>query len=275
MKNCIVAIVGDLHVNSTVALCPPSFQLDDGGKYVASKQQRWIWNHWVDYWKSIKQYKETHHIYVVLNGELADDLTHRTTQLITKNDADIVDIAVQALAPCIDVADSIFVTRGSEAHSGASGAIDEIIANEIGAVETDFGYSQQLFRATINGVTLHIAHHPGMGHMRMWTRGGDANRLAAQIFMRYAEMRLTPPDLAIFGHNHKPVDSFDNFPTRAIILPSWQLTNAFGHRIGGGWLPVGGAYVILDGDGYTVKKMFKNWPIASWNTTKLNLHMTS
>lgn len=278
MKNCIVAIAGDLHVNSTVALCPPRYTLDDGGTYVASKQQRFIWNHWVSYWDAIKEYKEQgYYIYAVLNGDLVDDLAHRSTQLITKNPADIIDIGIQALEPCLSVADRIFVIRGTEAHVGSSASLEETLANEIGAVVDDEtgNHSRWLFRAVINDVSLHIAHHPGMGHMRMWTRGGDANRLAAQLFMRYAEMGIKAPDLAIFGHNHKPVDSYDNYPTRAVILPSWQLNTAFGHRIGGGWLPIGGAYVVLDGEGYTVKKKFHKWPVTSWKRTTLNLHMTN
>lgn len=31
----VVAIVGDLHCNSTLGLCPPRVALDDGGEYVA------------------------------------------------------------------------------------------------------------------------------------------------------------------------------------------------------------------------------------------------
>ena len=279
MKNCIVAVAGDLHVNSTVALCPPKFNLDDGGTYVASKQQRFIWNHWIDYWNHIRELKQqgNYYIYAVLNGDIADDLNHKSTQLITKNEADIISLTVIALNPVLEVADSIIVIRGTEAHVRPSASIEEIIANEIGAVrdsDTDQA-ARWLYRDVINGVKLHVTHHPGMGHMREWTRGGDANRLAAQIFMRYASMRVDYPDLAIFGHNHKPVDSYDNHPTRAVVLPSWQLTNAFGYRLGGGWLPVGGAYITIDDSGYEVHKHYKQWPIASWKQTTTNLHMTN
>jgi len=39
----IVAVVADTHPNSTVGLCPPEVELDDGGTYHASKAQRWLW----------------------------------------------------------------------------------------------------------------------------------------------------------------------------------------------------------------------------------------
>jgi len=277
----IVAIAGDLHVNSTTALCPPAINLDDGGTYRASKIQRWLWRHWLDYWEQIQQAKQMtgYPVVVVFNGELADDLNHRSTQLITKNTDDMLRLAVAALGPALAVADHIIVTRGTEAHAGASATLDEIVARDIGAIpDTTDGiehHARWLWRGMIAGVRFHVAHHPGMGHARAWTRGGDANRIAAQILYRYVEQRTEYPDLAIFGHTHKPVDSYDNHPVRAIVFPSWQLTNAYGHRLGGDWLPVGAGYVVCNDGRYEVHKWFKNYPIEKWKTTTLDLATTN
>ena len=46
----IVAIISDLHAGSTVGLCPPRFTLDDGGDYVSSPAQRWLWRNWNHFW---------------------------------------------------------------------------------------------------------------------------------------------------------------------------------------------------------------------------------
>jgi hypothetical protein len=46
----LLVLTGDLHVNSTVALCPPTVELDDGGTYHHSRTQAWIWNRWIDFW---------------------------------------------------------------------------------------------------------------------------------------------------------------------------------------------------------------------------------
>ena len=276
----IVAIAGDLHTNSTTALCPPAINLDDGGTYRASKIQKWIWKHWRAFWGQIAEAKKRtgYPVLAIFNGELADDLNHRSTQLITKNTDDQLRIAVAAMSPALDVADHIIVTRGTEAHSGASATIDEIIARDIGAIPDTDGvdhHARWLWRGSVAGVNFHVAHHPGMGHARAWTRGGDANRIAAQVFYRYGERRMLPPDLAIFGHTHKPVDSYDNHPVRAIVLPSWQLTNAYGHRLGGDWLPIGAAYVVCEKGQYEVHKCYNNYPIAKWKATRLDLQTTS
>lgn len=55
----IIAIVGDIHSNSTVALAPPRVRLDDGGEYVSSAPQRWIWRKWLEFWKEVEEKRET------------------------------------------------------------------------------------------------------------------------------------------------------------------------------------------------------------------------
>jgi len=140
-----------------------------------------------------------------------------------------------------------------------------VIAHDIGALAAPDGRSSWWgFRGVIGGVRIDAAHHPGHGHGRPWTRGADAGRLAAQIIDRYVNRAqpLQPPQLVLRGHNHKPVDSYDNHPaTRAIITPSWQLSTSFGHRLGGDWLPIGGAYVICRNGSYVVKKLYWEWPV--------------
>jgi len=57
MTEAILVATGDLHINSTVALCYPAVTLDDGGTYRASAPQRWIWRKWIEYWQEIKRVK--------------------------------------------------------------------------------------------------------------------------------------------------------------------------------------------------------------------------
>ena len=273
-KNTIVAIVGDLHVNSTVALRPPRFVKDDGDTSKASPQQTWIWRHWLAFWQEVGEVKERHdaRLYAVFNGELADDLNHRSTQLVSRNTTDQLRMAQDTLKPALGIVDYVFVTRGTEAHSGPSACLDERIAEYIGAIPDPYGHHAWWnFIGDIGGVRFDIAHHSGHGHGRPWTRGGDANRLAADIVYRYAEQNVRVPDIVIRGHVHKPVDSYDNHITRAIVHPSWQLTNAFGHKLGGGWLPIGGMYVICNGGGYEVVKRYKRWNVKSdiWHEKSL------
>ena len=138
----LVAIVGDIHSNSTVAVCPPRVQLDDGGEYVASQPQRWIWRQWLLFWGEVFERRAALDcpIYIILNGELADDNYHPTTQLITRNPADQMALARRVLEPVtarLGDGDRLFVLRGTEAHSGPSGAMDEALAVDLGATGQD------------------------------------------------------------------------------------------------------------------------------------------
>jgi len=250
--------------------------LDDGGEYVASEPQRWIWRHWLAFWKEVsEQAQDADRTYVFLNGELADDLNHRSTQLITKNETDMMKLSVDVLQPVLDINPYIFVTRGTEAHSKASGSLDEAIAQDIGAIPDPYGrYAWWRFVGDLGGARFDVAHHPPSGSGRPWSRGTPANTTAAMLLFEYTEQpgRSKMPDFAIRGDKHKHGDSADNFAIRAIHMPSWQLTNAFGYKLGGGWLPIGGLYFILeDGMEPQIIKRYKKWDIRRdiWNEKNL------
>lgn len=265
----IVAVVSDLHCNSTVALSPPLIELDDGGQYKASKAQRWIWRRWLSYWAEVAQRREGSRLVIVLNGELADDNHHPTTQLITRNPADMLKLSAEALAPALSLlqeGDSLFVTRGTEAHSGPSAHLDETIAQDIGATgPAEEIASHWRLRLSIEGVRFDIAHHPPGGDGRLpWTRGNFANRLAAMAVFECASSGERAPHLLVRGHVHRPDDSYDRFAVRALVLPSWQLTTSYGHRIGGDPLPIGGLIVTCDRGRFVVDKLYEAWPVEGY-----------
>lgn len=265
----LVALVGDLHCNSTVALCPPSINLDDGGTYRYSKQQRWIWARWLAFWQTVAERREGRRLVVILNGELADDNRHATTQLVSRNPADYTRLSLACLEPVmklLQVDDRLYVLRGTEAHSGASGSIDEMIARDLGAVGPDDNTASHFnLRINVDGVRLDVAHHPPGGGGRLpWTRGNFANRLAGMAVFDAAERGDKAPHLYVRGHVHRPEDSYDRFATRALVLPSWQLQTAYGHRIGGAPLPIGGAIVTCDNGRHDVEKHYWHWPIEGY-----------
>ena len=265
----LLVLTGDLHVNSTVALCPPKVELDDGGVYHASDKQLWIYERWVEFWNLAERLQREHKCKVttVINGELADDNYHSTTQLISKHTGDMAKASLLLLEPVAEFSDELIVTRGSEAHSGRNASLDNALARSLGATRDSQGqHARWLYRGVVEGVRLDVAHHPGTGHARPWTKGADANRLAQMVMARYVQREMLPPHLAIRGHNHKPSDSYDNHPTRAIILPSWQLDTSFGHRLGGDFLPIGGMLLLVEDARIVLEhKHIVDWPFTDWS----------
>lgn len=267
-----VAILSDIHANSTVALCPPTVNLDDGGTYRASRAQRWLYKRFQEFAGEVaRRREETGKLVVILNGELADDNYHGKYQLVDPNPKTQMATAVKALKPMLDLLrpdDSLYVIRGTEAHSGRSAWMDDKIGEDLGAVSPREGvHSYWHLQLNVDGVKFDVAHHPPLGPGRMpWTRGQYAMRLAAFAYMDGVQAGEKPPDLYVRGHYHVPGDSYDAYPVRAIAMPSWQLTTAFGYRIGSSRaLPVGGVIVTCDRGRYEVAKHLYSWLVAGYD----------
>lgn len=250
-KTAIIA-VGDLHVNSTVALCPPSVNLDDGGTYRSSKKQRALWEAWLDFWGEMGRLDVDRRI-VVLNGDLGElDTKRRSYQIVTPNKATILNMAIDTLLPALDVADGVIVLRGTLAHIGKSAWLEEAIANDIDNTIHDNGTASFWhFRGEFDGVRFDIAHHASMGRLP-WTEKNAGNKVAAVIEARYHEMKAPLPHLALRSHNHRRSDSGRNYQTRAVCMPCWSSHTEFAHRIGqeNSIAEIGGDVFICDDGAY-------------------------
>ena len=244
-----VAIFSDSHCGSTLGLCPPSFTLDDGGTYFPSRGQMWLWYHWKAYWELVAEIHKRNggSLYVVSNGDLVDGDHHDTSQIITRNKSDQSKLAVAALEPMLVLnPDYIFVVRGTEAHVGQSGYTE---------IEPDTGnHSWYYLKIEVGGVKFDIAHH-GKSGSKHWTKMNSAISDAVDVTMQYYERGERPPDVIIRSHKHTPIDTFDNYASRLLMLPSFQVTTSFGHKIASGRVLPIGAYVFSCGEGkYTVDK---------------------
>jgi len=224
----IVAVLGDTHINSTVALCKPSIDLDDGGTYQISKGQRWLWGNWLDFLEQVERAKPDA---VVFNGDTVEgDAKGRSYQVITRNKTNAISIAAETLNPLCQLAGKSYFVRGTGAHGGKSGCIEEDLAKDLGGENINGVYSHWQLYLNIEGVLVHIAHHTSMSGIP-WNSKNAANILASRVVMNYAMNKERPPDLVIRNHVHRFADSHDAFPTRAVILGSWQLATEYTHKI--------------------------------------------
>lgn len=260
----VLAITSDWHAGSTVALCPPSIALDDGGVYTASKPQSWLWQNWTAYWERVATVRDDlgAELFMVGNGDAVDGNHHGTTQILSGNpaaQAAVVDALLKvplALKP-----DRIVMVRGTEAHVGQSASSEERIARGLRkdgwpVLGDDMTGTASLWhwRATIQGVRLDFAHHGRVG-TRPWTKPNVVANLAAEIFYDHAAADMqhhrlpTAPHLAVRSHMHQFVDTHDQHPVRVIQTPAWQLATAFIHRIAPGKLADVGGLVVTIQDG--------------------------
>ena len=261
-KPVVVAVVSDLHTNSTIGLAPPRVSLDDGGEYKASKAQRWLWNNWRDFWRRARATADEHQatLLAVVNGDALDGDHHNTPQIITRNVNDQLAIAAATLAPVMETADAWYMIRGTEAHAGQAASFEEHLAADCGAVpDASDHHARWHLYARWGGVTFDIKHHPESGSVRPWTKGNGANRISEIVRHAYWSTGDNPPDVVIRSHRHGFEDS--SRLTRgvySIITAPWQLTTSFGYRIGAGSpqvAAVGGLLFVCQSGHYTVEQV--------------------
>ena len=181
-KPIALIIASDLHSNSSVAVCPPVINLDDGGTYHASRMQRQLWDWWLDSWDQVKALDDYEKV-LVLNGDLGErDAKNRSAQIISVNKATQLKIALSVIVPALDAVDRVYVVRGTEAHTGVASELEESLAADITtAVPFDKKagiYSWYQIRGKLAGKRVDIAHHASMGSLP-WTKANSANKLAA------------------------------------------------------------------------------------------------
>jgi hypothetical protein len=243
--------VADLHINSTLAVCPPVVSLDDGGTYHASRTQRWLYECFLDFTDQAKALTEGYRNIVVFNGDLSElDTAKRSVQLISLNKATILSLVQETIAPLVDVTNECIFIRGTAAHTGKSSWSEEDTGRDtIGTIPSgtfkrkykvkgktmekiDKIYSWWHHRSVVSGVQVDIAHHANMGK-KPWTRRNAANNLAAEIMYLYqVDMGVRAPDLALRSHNHTYATSGDNYKCQVDYLPSWTTLTEYGYRIG-------------------------------------------
>jgi len=222
-----------MHTNSTVALAPPIVNLDDGGTFRASRSQRALWESWLDFWGEAGKLN-TDRIIGIFNGDLGElDTKRRSSQLITTNKATVQNMLLDVLEPALDVLDAVYVIRGTMAHTGKSGWLEETIANDITInIPSPTAASWWHLRAAASGVRFDVAHHAGMGSLP-WTEKNAGNKVASIIEHRYLiSMKQPAPAVALRAHNHRYSDSGGNYETFAVCMPCWSLITEYAYRTG-------------------------------------------
>lgn len=259
-----LAIVGDLHVNSTVGLAPENFRLDDGIPVGQSNFQKKLWEAWTDYWACVGSLDGQ--TVGILNGDLMEGEHHGTTQVITGNIADQHRMVLEVLKPGRNVVSAWFVMRGTEVHTNKSSRDEEMIAIALDAVQDYEGSRSRWFlRADFGGVRFDIGHHVPFSRLA-WTRSNLLMRTAIEIELDYYRAGIQPPQFAIRSHRHQWGDTGISAPVRVISLPCWQGPTSYVHSLRPGMMPeIGGIIVRIENGQANV--IFKNYSArTSWIT---------
>lgn len=262
----LVVVTGDWHVNDIVGLCPPVFKREKRASHRPGPAVRALWRAWRDFWTFIAEKKaETGAaVFAIANGDLGDINKHDSTQLISMRKSDIVDAMIAIAQPMADVADKVFIVRGTAAHTGGCGELEELLARDITTAvhcDDEGSASWWVLRAEWGGVRFDITHHPPTSSRRPWTRNAAVARAAAIVAGRYLKEGLARemPRYAIFSHAHYSAQG-EEMGVRGRFVPPFKLVGAFGHRLGSGAHVerVGGWWALCE-DGKVIAESFERW----------------
>lgn len=245
-----ICIVSDLHVNSTVAVCQPNIQLDDRGTYHASREQRWLWEQWQTFCAGVSGYD-----IAILNGDICEgDTKDRSYQVITRNRAEMKRMTCDVIEPLANAVNRVYFVRGTGAHGGKSGEIEEGIAADFdNAVRDGKNASWQRLNLLAEKVRLDVAHTATMGGMP-WSKRMAAERLANRILYEYAERDEPMPDLVIRSHCHQWSEG-GNRRVHAIFTPAWTFATEYVNHINqGGMAEIGAVKIHIDGRHYEIER---------------------
>ena len=201
-------------------------------------------------------------------GDMVDgDRKYRSHQIITRNPTEITDVAIESLKPAVEKLDWAVFLKGTPAHVGRSGNIEEEVASDHGDIEEngkvvykgiaqkngENNYAWDAFYGSVGGVVCDAKHHGKLGYLRH-TKVNPVHRLAEQLLGGYVERGEKVPGLALRAHMHRKADTGDNHAIRVLQTPCFTGQEEYGHRISDEPPDVGGYIFVCENGAYQLLK---------------------
>lgn len=228
-----IVFISDTHVGCQMGLCPPRVRLDGGGYYQASNLQRKVWDYWKHFKnKVIPDFTKSEPFTLVHVGDCCDGVHHNSTTQITQNKKDQANIAYEVLAPLREKAARYFHIRGTGAHVGPSGELEEGVAARLGAEPDDQGnHARWELWLNLNRKLIHVSHHISGTASSSYESTG-VYREMVEAFTHAGRSGVKPPDLIVRGHRHRYFKT--DVGRIVVVVPGWQLKTPYVYRIASG-----------------------------------------
>jgi hypothetical protein len=260
----VIAIVGDTHVGSSLALALPKWTIqgakaDEAQIIEASAASRWVYDNWLDYWDYVKQLagvvgrKRKHRIITIHLGDMVEGVHHEQKQMLTDT-GDQIDMAAEIMTQVANLSDGgVFACHGTPSHAGGLYEAERAVAQRAG-----FRMLEPELHLDIDGLIVWAFHH-GLAGKQDWT--SSAAKMSTMSRLYAQDLNEPPPDFVFAGHHHVIDDSGVKLRTRALTCPSWQLKTTFGHKVASNRRSdIGGLVILPGGQLDTTKARYKAAP---------------
>lgn len=239
----LVVVPSDFHFGSTVGLCSPLFETDEGSGYVANDIQGWLWECWTDAigpW--LRGICKRDPFALVINGDMIEGRHHGTMQLIHHDIEVHKRLASHVIKPLADRASKTYVVRGTEVHTRTS---EDAVAEQIEARPdpTTKRFCWEQLQLRVDGLLCHFKHHMGSS-LRPWTSAaglGVSLAIEQQLAVEYCH---EAPTVVVRSHRHK-FGLYQGPSGLIVATPPWQMLTRFARQVTQASLAVPGI-VVLD-----------------------------
>lgn len=268
-----VTIVSDLHVGSSLGLCPTEgMDLGEGGVYLPSRMQSEVYKAWQDFFLWAERQSEgADSTTLVVNGDSVDGAHHNTVALATNNIDMQENGAVSILKPVVGKFDHFYMVRGTEAHVQSSAQSEERIARALNAIPSEDGqHSWWQLWLDVDSVIFNIAHHIGTTSSAAYESSAVMRELVAAL-VEAGQWGQHMPDVLVRSHRHRYIEL--GIPSargkiQAAVTPAWQLRTPFVERVDRMRLPNIGGLLFKVEDGQCQIKA-KIYPLRNGDPLKV------
>lgn len=272
-----IITISDLHVGSTVGICPERVTTVDQGTYLPNKYQRTLLKYWRHFWSVFvpAETQGAEKVVLVVNGDVMDGVHHDSVNLISNSWAIQESAAVRMLRTIREVCpieiQATYVVKGTPVHVGPNGESEERIAREIGAVENDLGeYASFQWWLTADEVPFQFAHHIGVTSSAAYESSAPMREMVAAL-VEASQWKQTLPLMIVRSHRHRfiPV-SIPSIHGRiqSVITPGWQMRTPYVERIDRMRMPhIGGMVFRVEGERCEIRE--KLYPLPGPKPTEI------
>lgn len=231
VKNIIV--VSDLHCGCRGGLMTREpFQLQDGGTYSPSATQLAIRDAWDEFWGTwVPEVTKGEPFDLVINGDAVEGVHHHAVSQISHNVEDHVNLAYEVLKDPVTNAESAYLIRGTEAHVGQSGHLEEALARRLGVKGTRTQKSRWELFYSLGGKLLHFTHHIGGGGAASST--SPTKRELTAAWFDAAQTAQKPVSYVVRSHRHSYDEhrwASESGYVGGVITPAWQAKGGYAYK---------------------------------------------
>lgn len=266
MSNIKVAVVlADIHAGSTVAVMPPKYRTIEGQTVLPNRVQSWLYECFEDARGFAKSIIGNDPSALIINGDAIEGNHHQTTQIISPDTHDHVNVAIELLKPWAEMTTKRFMVKGTECHVGQKEySIGKALGFELndeydGPEDSAQVYAFDRLTMDVCGIRTLFRHHIGTSIRRQLS--------ATQFSIQLGEEQLEAanndepiPRVVCCAHRHRPGHWQDENGLVLVSSP-WQALTRFGHKVVSPARTKPGVYIL---DWRTPQP--NGLPIVHWRT---------